>query len=158
MSAVPTPSLAVKPSVTLKRRLNAPAEKVYAAWTDPEKLIHWFGPSDTREGSVDAQMDVRVGGRFKVSFNTLDGERHQVGGEYKEVVPNEKLVFSWAWHSTPERESLVTVTMKEDGDQTILAGPLDGAHAHLDHGRPPGHRDAAREPHAAHVQISISPA
>lgn len=120
MSAAPSPSLAVKPSVTLKRRLNAPAEKVYAAWTDPEKLIHWFGPGDTRDGSVNAEMDVRVGGRFKVSFNTLDGERHQVGGEYKDVVPNEKLVFSWAWHSTPERESLVTVTMKPDGDQTIL--------------------------------------
>ena len=40
---------------------------------------------------------------------TTDGEYYEVGGVYREVVPNERLVFSWAWHSTPERESLVTM-------------------------------------------------
>ena len=65
-------------------------------------------------------MDVRVGGRYRMRFKTDDGDSHEVGGEYKEVVPNERLVFSWAWHSTPERESLVTVTMKPDGGGTML--------------------------------------
>ena len=41
-------------------------------------------------------------------------------GVYREVVPNEKLVFTWAWKSTPERESLVTVTFKPDGAGTLL--------------------------------------
>lgn len=109
-----------KPSLTLKRRLKAPPQKVFAAWTDPEKLIHWFGPAETTHGSVRADMDVRVGGRYRVDFQTVDGEHHQVGGEYQEVAPNERLVFSWAWHSTPERESLVTVTLKPDGDSTLL--------------------------------------
>ena len=65
-------------------------------------------------------MDVRVGGRYRMRFKTEDGESHEVGGVYKEVVPNERLVFSWAWHSTPERESLVTITLKADGDGTML--------------------------------------
>ena len=59
-------------------------------------------------------MDVRVGGSFEVSFKSDDGEYHQIGGVYSEVVPNRKLVFSWAWHTTPERESQVTVTIKAE--------------------------------------------
>ena len=114
------PNVAIKPSLTLKRRLNAPPAKVYGAWTEPEKLAHWFGPSQTVPDSVHAEMDVRVGGRFRVSFKTEDGEHHEVGGVYREVVPNEKLVFSWAWHSTPERESQVTVLTKPDGTGTLL--------------------------------------
>ena len=119
------PSVAGNPatgsSVTLRRRLNAPPAKVYAAWTDPQKITHWFGPSQIVSGSVRAELDVRVGGRFRLSFTTDDGEYHQVGGIYREVVPNHRLVFSWAWHSTPERESLVTVTLKSDGDGTLLS-------------------------------------
>jgi len=49
-----------------------------------------------------------------------DGEEHDVGGVYREVVPNEKLVFSWAWRSTPERESLVTVLIKPEGAGSLL--------------------------------------
>jgi uncharacterized protein YndB with AHSA1/START domain len=48
------------------------------------------------------------------------GEHHEVGGVYREMVPNRLLVFSWAWHTTPERESLVTVSLKPDGDGTLL--------------------------------------
>ena len=108
------------PSLTLKRRLNAPPAKVYAAWTDAKKLVHWFGPAETIDGSVIADLNVRVGGSFRIRFRTEDGEQHEVGGVYREVTPNERLVFSWAWHSTPERESLVTVALKPDGDATWL--------------------------------------
>jgi uncharacterized protein YndB with AHSA1/START domain len=119
---MPTPqrSFEAKPSLTLKRRLNARPEKVYAAWTDPEKIARWFGPAETMAGSIRAETDVRVGGRFRVSFKTGDGEHHEVGGVYREVVPGERLVFSWAWHSTPERESLVVVTLQADRDGTLL--------------------------------------
>ena len=108
------------PSLTLKRRLKAPAETVFSAWTDPEKIVRWFGPAETASDSVRADMDVRVGGRYRMRFKTVDGENHEVGGEYKEVIANERLVFSWAWHSTPERESLVTVILKADGNGTLL--------------------------------------
>jgi uncharacterized protein YndB with AHSA1/START domain len=63
---------------------------------------------------------VRVGGRFRIVFRTEDGEEHDVGGLYREVVPNEKLVFTWAWRSTPERESLVTVLIRADGEGASL--------------------------------------
>jgi uncharacterized protein YndB with AHSA1/START domain len=109
-----------KPSLTLKRRIKAPPAQVFNAWADPEKIVRWFGPAETVPGSVRAELDVRVGGRFRVSFRSEDGEYHEVGGVYREVVPDRRLVFSWAWHSTPERESLVTVTLSQDGDGTLL--------------------------------------
>lgn len=109
-----------KPSLTLKRRLKATPAQVFSAWTDPQKIVHWFGPKETTDGSVKANMDVRVGGRYRIRFQTVDGEKHEVGGIYREVVPNSRLQFTWAWHSTPERESLVTVTMSRDGDGTML--------------------------------------
>jgi uncharacterized protein YndB with AHSA1/START domain len=117
-AAQPSSGAAVKPSLTLKRRLNAPPEAVYAAWTDPKKLVHWFGPD---QGPVTkAETDVRVGGRFHIVFHSEDGEEHDVSGIYREVIPNEKLQFTWAWRTTPERESLVTVLVKPDGDGALL--------------------------------------
>jgi len=107
-----------KPALTLKRRLNAPPAKIYRAWTDAAKISRWFGPEAAE--MLRAETDVRVGGRFRIVFRGPDGEEHDVGGVYREVVPNQKLVFTWAWRSTPERESLVTVALKRDGDGTLL--------------------------------------
>lgn len=118
--AKPAAAVAARPSLTLKRRLHASPAKVWAAWTSAEKIAHWFGPADTIDGSVRAELDGRVGGRFRVSFHTARGEYHDVGGVYREVVPEQRLVFSWAWHSTPERESQVTVTLQPDGEGTLL--------------------------------------
>lgn len=109
-----------RPSLTLRRRLNAPPALVFAAWTKPEHLVRWFGPGQTIQDSVKAQMDVRVGGTFRIGFKTDDGGYHEVAGTYREVVENSRLVFTWAWHSTPERESLVTVTITGEGQQSTL--------------------------------------
>ncbi|HEX8167404.1 MAG TPA: SRPBCC domain-containing protein [Beijerinckiaceae bacterium] len=111
-------ALAQKPSLTLKRRLNARPEKVYAAWTDPTKLARWMGGEGVECLSTEA--DARVGGRYRFRMRSPDGEEHDVSGVYREVVPNEKLVFTWAWRTTPERESLVTVSLRPDGDGTLL--------------------------------------
>jgi uncharacterized protein YndB with AHSA1/START domain len=110
--------VAPKPSLTLKRRLNASPERVYAAWTEPEKLKRWFGPEEIETLRADA--DARVGGRFHIVMRGTDGEEHDVSGVYREVVPNEKIVFTWAWRSTPERESLVTVVIKPEGAGSLL--------------------------------------
>jgi uncharacterized protein YndB with AHSA1/START domain len=111
---------AAQPSLTLTRRLNASPEKVYAAWTDPQNLIRWFMPSSFVPGSVKAEIDLRVGGRYRFSFEKDDGEYFEAAGVYREVVPNARLVFTWAWHSTPERESLVTISIKAEGGRTLL--------------------------------------
>jgi uncharacterized protein YndB with AHSA1/START domain len=110
--------LATKPSLTLKRRLNAAPAKVFNAWTDPQKLTRWFGPSEAE--ILQAEIDARVGGAYRILMRTSGGEEHGVSGIYREVVPNEKLVFTWAWRTTPERESLVTITIKPDGDGSML--------------------------------------
>jgi uncharacterized protein YndB with AHSA1/START domain len=109
---------ATKPSLTINRRFKSPPQKVYAAWTQPEKVAQWFGPAGVRDAS--AEIDLRAGGRYTIIGFTQDGGRHQVDGVYREVVPGRKLVYTWAWHSTPERESLVTIEFKPDGDGTLL--------------------------------------
>ena len=119
-SAAGDAGLVNRPSLTLKRRLNAPPAKVYAAWTDPQKIARWFGPSSVKAGTERADIDARIGGRYRLSFDTEDGEHHEVGGVYRELVPDQRLVFSWAWHTTPERESLVTISLRPDGDGTLL--------------------------------------
>ena len=112
MAAVTT-----KPSLTIKRRFKAPPAKVYAAWSDPEKMKHWMGPDNVQK--VVADCDLRVGGRYHIKMIMADDE-HDVSGVYREIVPNEKLAFTWAWKSKPERESLVTVSFKSDGDGTLM--------------------------------------
>jgi len=109
---------AVKPSLTIKRRLKAPPAKVFAAWTDPEKVKHWMGPGEIK--AVHAESDARVGGRYRFVMQSPGGDELDVGGVYREVVADEKLVFTWAWKSTPERESLVTVLFKPEGAGTLL--------------------------------------
>jgi uncharacterized protein YndB with AHSA1/START domain len=109
-----------RPSLTLKRRFTASPEKVYAAWTDPQKLIRWFGPPTVVPDTVKAEIDLRVGGRYRISFTAEDGEYFEVGGVYREVVPNVRLVFTWAWHSTPERESQLEISLVPEGGATLL--------------------------------------
>ena len=104
-----------RPSLTLRRRYPVAAEKVWRAWTDPQALKAWFGPEEIVSVPL-AEVDLRVGGRFRVTMLAADGETHDVSGVYQELVPNRKLVFSWAWRSTPERESRVTVRIEPDGN------------------------------------------
>jgi uncharacterized protein YndB with AHSA1/START domain len=107
---MPAAAATPRPSLILVRRLKASPAAVYAAWTDPALIARWWGPD---AGPVlSAQADVRPGGRFSVVFRTLDGEEHNSLGVYWEVVEDERLVFTWRWVSTPERESLVTVLLR----------------------------------------------
>jgi uncharacterized protein YndB with AHSA1/START domain len=109
---------AVKPSLTVKRRFKASPAKVFAAWIDPEKVKHWMGPGEIK--AVSAACDLRVGGRYRWVMRNPAGEEYDVGGVYREIVPDQKLVFTWAWKTMPERETLVTVLFKPDGDGTLL--------------------------------------
>ena len=82
-------------SVSIRREFSASPERVFRAWTDPEFLAQWFGP----EGLTcpDCQMDVREGGQFRVSMQPPEGDKIWVGGEYQEITPPKRLVFSWRW-------------------------------------------------------------
>ncbi|WP_233272702.1 SRPBCC family protein [Paraburkholderia acidisoli] len=102
----------------MRRRLRASAAQVWAAWTQPEQLMRWMQPLGNT--CVHAEADVRVGGRFRVVMHAPDGEVHDVSGRYLEVVPEQKLAFTWAWHTTPQRESRVTVRLHAEGEATLL--------------------------------------
>ena len=107
-----------KPNLAIKCELPAPPDRCFRAWTDPQALKHWFGPG--ADEVVLAETDPRVGGRYRLVMRTEGGEEREVSGEFLEVVANRKLVFTWAWSSAPERQSLVTVEFAPVGDATTL--------------------------------------
>lgn len=112
--------LAEKPSLTLTRGYPAAPDKVWRAWTDPEAVKRWWGPGGQEPVSV-AELDVRVGGRFRIVFGGPDGNAHECAGVYREVLPGRRLAFTWTWpRTTPERESLVTIEFKAAGGGTEL--------------------------------------
>ncbi|HTQ77235.1 MAG TPA: SRPBCC domain-containing protein [Burkholderiales bacterium] len=101
-----------KPSLTLERHYPVAPEKVWRAWTEPEAIGRWFGPDGPQNVSR-AELDVRVGGSYRICFGGADGNEHECAGVYREVVPGRRLVFTWTWpRTTPERESLVTITLR----------------------------------------------
>jgi len=107
----PGPATRDRPALRLERHYDGIApEALWQAWTDPQALSAWFGPGPDHSVTL-AQTDVRVGGSFRVAFRMADGQEHDVGGRYRAVEPHRRLVFTWAWRSTPERESLVTVRL-----------------------------------------------
>lgn len=105
-------------SVTIVRRINAAPAKVWAAITQPELMMQWWGPDAGPTLSVVA--DVRPGGRFSVVFRLLTGDEHNPTGIYQEVIPEKKLVFTWDLPGTPEQKSLVTFRLKALDGGTVL--------------------------------------
>jgi uncharacterized protein YndB with AHSA1/START domain len=112
--------LAERPSLTLERFYPVGPEKVWRAWTDPQALTRWFGPGGAQPVAL-AELDVRVGGRFRIVFGGPQGTEHEVQGVYREVAPHRRLAFTWIWpRTTPERESLVTIELRATGRDTEL--------------------------------------
>ncbi|WEK49702.1 MAG: SRPBCC domain-containing protein [Candidatus Kaistia colombiensis] len=109
-----------KPSLTLKHQMKASPARIFKAWTDPSKLVHWFGPSETEDGSVVAETDLRVGGAYHIRFKTSDGQQHDASGTYQEIVPDQKLVFTWTWLAAPDQQTLVTITLRGEEGGTML--------------------------------------
>lgn len=106
------------PSVTIVRRIKASPARVWAAITEPKLMLQWWGPD--AGPTLKAEADVRPGGRFSVVFRLLNGEEYNPTGVYQEVTPDKKLVFTWEWSGSVERESLVTFLLKPLGGGTEL--------------------------------------
>ena len=103
----------------LKHFYRAPRETVYQAWTRPELIKQWFAPGDMT--TPFAEVDLRVGGRYRIQMKKPDGETHTTTGLYKEIVPNQRLVFTWGWEGPDRFETLVTVEFREtDGGTELL--------------------------------------
>lgn len=102
--------------LVLERELNAPREVIYACWTTPEHLIHWFVPKPHRVTAC--SLDVRVGGACNTTFD-VDGNLMENRGVYLEVVPNERLVFTdtytAGWKPAPEPFMTAILTFEDIG-------------------------------------------
>lgn len=103
---------AEKTSLEIKRFINVPRAQVYAAWTDPAQLKLWFGPEWVK--TRDFFCEVRAGGKFRWDLIDCNGEEKTIGGEYREIIPGQKIVFTWkhlddkAWEN---RTSVVTLEL-----------------------------------------------
>ena len=82
-------------SLTLVRRIAARPSIVFEALVTPEGIAAWWGPEDLPV--LHAEADARVGGSYRVRFQTSDGREHEASGEYLEVAPPRRLVMSWRW-------------------------------------------------------------
>ena len=117
-------------AVLVSRVLPAPPAEVFGWLTDPAKLARWMSP----QGEVVAQADARVGGRLHIVMIS-DGTRIEHHGEYLEVSPPERLVFTWNSIYT-DGDSLVSIELEAQAGGTLLTLrherlPLDHAGSHL---------------------------
>lgn len=111
-----------KTSLELKRLINAPRARVYAAWTDPAELKQWWGPKRMRTKTLD--FDPRVGGKYRWTLVNEEGEEMTVSGEYRELIPGKKVVFTWKWEDdelwAKHGQSVVTVELSDRDGGTEL--------------------------------------
>lgn len=107
-------------SLTLVRRIKARPEIVFDAMTTPEAIRQWWGPD---AGPVlEADVDLRLGGRYRVRFRKLDGSEHESSGVYLELTRPKRVVMSWRWTSGGEDpgESRVEMTLRPIPEGTEL--------------------------------------
>ena len=107
----------------VRKRIAAPATRVFAAWTKPESLARWMRPAETTEVRVEA--DVREGGRFTLDMVGADGKVFAHRGEYVVVDPPRKLAFTWRADWLPNG-SLVTVEFAESDGATEVVLTHEG--------------------------------
>ena len=110
-----TTKTAEKTALQIKRFINAPRDRVYAAWTDPVQLKEWWGPKEVQTFKFVA--DTRVGGKYRWDLVNQDGEAMSVFGEYRELVPGKKVVFTWKWDDDEAWENYNSVVSVEFSDR-----------------------------------------
>jgi uncharacterized protein YndB with AHSA1/START domain len=110
--------------IEVRRRFASTPERVFDAWTQPEVLTEWWSAGASHRPGV-AEVDLRVGGRYRLSMIDADGVETVVGGEYVEVRRPDRLAFTWRWleggeDPTAGTTSLVEIDFETDGDATLV--------------------------------------
>lgn len=108
----------VKPNVTMKRVFDAPRRLVWEAMTRPEYVKRWYGPHGFQV--VSCEIDLRVGGSYRIVQRAPDGSEFGFKGVHKEVIAPEKVVYTWIFEPMPDKEALVTGLYEESGGKTTL--------------------------------------
>lgn len=108
--------------LVITRRFDAPRQRVFDAWTDPEQARAWWGPRD--HPLTYLEMDARPGGAWRARLtSTESGEELWQSGVIREIHPPDRLEFTFAWDvedGAPGHETVVTVTLEEDGGGTLM--------------------------------------
>jgi len=124
MTTVDTSTQTLK--LRVSRTFDAPRERVFQAWTDPEKLKKWFRPDESIAIML-TKVDLRVGGKYRFQMKHPDGEFYTGVGTYREVKAPERPVFTWQWEKDGSEadfgevepgETVVTLEFHERGKQT----------------------------------------
>ncbi len=102
-------------ALVARRTIRASAERIFDAWTRPEHLRAWWGPRPVTCSG--AEVDLRVGGRYRIANAIPDGTTVIIEGEFREILPPHKLVYTWQMGQGGE-ESLVTVRFEPRGEST----------------------------------------
>ncbi len=127
------------------RTLDAPRELVWKAWTDPARIPEWWGPR--RYETIVDEMDVRPGGRWRFRNRDAEGNDFAFHGEYREVVPPERLVQTFVFEGAPRSHMVETATLKEERGRTTLTiasvfhGPKEDLEAMIGSGMEEGARE-----------------
>jgi uncharacterized protein YndB with AHSA1/START domain len=100
-------------SLTTRRRIAAPIDRVFEAWTTPALLRQWWGPDDVR--CIAAEIDLRPGGAYRLGNEHTDGSVTWIAGTFEVIEPPHRLVYSWRIADEPV--SRVTVTLAAAGDR-----------------------------------------
>ncbi len=95
--------------LNMTQNFNVPIARLFEAWSNIDIIKTWFAPGNMTV--PEATAEVEVGGQYRIVMQDEDGAQHIVGGQYKEISANEKLVFSWQWEGSPNT-TLVTVLFK----------------------------------------------
>lgn len=104
--------------VEMTRLFAAPRELVFAAYTDPEQIPFWWGPRGVT--TVVETMDVRPGGAWRFIQHHPDGAEYAFFGEYREIVPPERIVSTFQFAGFPDLVMEDTLTLTEQDGQTVL--------------------------------------
>jgi uncharacterized protein YndB with AHSA1/START domain len=102
------------PTITIVRDFDAPADKVYRAWTDPELVVQWLGPNST-EMKID-RWTATTGGNYRYTHWQGGEEVAAFFGSFHEARPGERLVQTFTWEGMPDGVSLDTMTFTDLGD------------------------------------------
>jgi uncharacterized protein YndB with AHSA1/START domain len=105
--------------VMIERKLNADAQLLWAIWTEPSFVSRWFG-SDPNGTVLSAEIDLKVGGAYKISFQDSDGKVHTAFGKYLQVTTCSKLHCTWEWESEPGHVSELSVEFIPNQENTLL--------------------------------------
>lgn len=95
----------------ITRVIKAPRERIYAAWTNSAELRKWFGPEKVE--TRDLIAETYAGGKFQWDLTNSDGEQMTMLGEFRELQPGKRIVFTWQWQNDEDWQDQISIVTVE---------------------------------------------